>query len=284
MDLKDYAAARTALRAALDAGYTQNDVAILLADAHIKDGQQAAGLKVLEDAATKAGAAVPADWLRYGVAVAYKAKLPDEASWFSNSLTIYYPTTENWSLAIAVVRDLRGYAGQDQIDLLRLMERTKSFQEERDFVDYIQAADPRRLPGEALKIVNEGLAAGKLNPADQFVTDAKSQASGRIAADKASLPGLEKDARAANATAATATAAGDAYLSYDNAASAEAMYAIALGKPGVDTTRVLLRMGIAQADQGKWADAQASFAKVTDARSPIAQLWSAYAQGKAAGK
>ena len=135
------------------------------------------------------------------------------------------------------------------------MERTKSFLEERDYVDYIQAADPRRLPGEALKIVNEGLAAGKLNPADQFVTDAKAQASGRIAADKASLPGLEKDARAANATAATAQAAGDAYLSYDNAAQAEAMYALALGKPGVDTTRVLLRMGIAQADQGKWADA-----------------------------
>lgn len=284
MDLKDYPTARTALKAALDAGYTENDVAILLADAHIKDNQQAAGLKVLKDASIAAGAAVPADWLRYGVAVSYKAKLADDASWFSNTLTAYHPSTENWSLAIAVVRDLRGFAGQDQIDLLRLMERTKSFLEERDYVDYIQAADPRRLPGEALKIVNEGLAAGKLNPADQFVTDAKAQASGRIAADKASLPGLEKDARAANATAATAQAAGDAYLSYDNAAQAEAMYALALGKPGVDTTRVLLRMGIAQADQGKWADAEASFAKVTDARVPIAQLWTSYVKNKAAGK
>jgi hypothetical protein len=284
MDLKDYPAARTALKAAVDAGYTQNDAAILLADAHIKDGQQAAGLKVLQDASTRAGASVPAEWLRYGVAIAYKAKLPNEASWFSNTLTNYHPNTENWSLSIAVVRDLRGFAGQDQIDLLRLMERTKSFQEERDYVDYIQAADPRRLPGEALKIINQGLAAGKLNPADQFVTDAKAQASGRIGPDKASLAGLEKDARAANATAATASAAGDAYLSYDDAAKAEAMYVIALTKPGVDTTRVQLRMGIAQADQGKWADAEASFAKVTDARAPIAQLWTSYVKNKAAGK
>lgn len=284
MDLKDYPAARIALKAALDGGSTDSDVNVLLADAHIKDNQQAAGLQVLKDASAKAGAAVPAEWLRYGVAIAYKAKLPDDASWFANVLTTYHGNTENWSLSLAVVRDLRGYAGQDQIDLLRLMERTKSFVEERDYVDYIQAADPRRLPGEALKIINQGLAAGKLNPADQFVTDAKTQAAGRIAADKASLAAMQKDARAANATAATAAAAGDAYLSYDDAATAEAMYAIALTKPGVDATRVQLRMGIAQADQGKWADAEASFAKVTDARAPIAQLWTSYVKNKAAGK
>lgn len=284
MDLKDYPAARTALKASLDGGSADPDISVLLADAYIKDNQQAAGLQVLKDASTKAGAAVPAEWLRYGVAVAYRSKLVDDASWFANVLTTHHGTTENWSLSLAVVRDLRGYAGQDQIDLLRLMERTKSFVEERDYVDYIQAADPRRLPGEALKIINQGLAAGKLNPADQFVTDAKAQATGRIAADKASLAALQKDARAPNATAATAAAAGDAYLSYDDAATAEAMYAIALGKPGVDTTRVQLRMGIAQADQGKWADAEANFAKVTDARAPIAQLWTSYVKNKAAGK
>lgn len=284
MDMKDYPAARLALKSALDGGSADPDVSVLLADAYIKDNQQAAGLQVLKDASAKAGAAVPAEWLRYGVAVAYKSKLADDASWFANMLTTYHGNTENWSLSLAVVRDLRSYAGQDQIDLLRLMDRTKSFLEERDYVDYIQAADPRRLPGEALKIINQGLAAGKLNPADQFVTDAKTQAAGRIAADKASLAGLEKDARAANATAATAAAAGDAYLSYDEPAKAEAMYAIALAKPGVDATRVQLRMGIAQADQGKWADAEASFAKVTDARGPIAQLWTSYVKNKAAGK
>ena len=164
------------------------------------------------------------------------------------------------------------------------MERTKSFLEERDYVEYIQSADPKRLPGEALKIINEGLAAGKLRANDAFVIDSKSQAMGRIAADKASLPVLERDARAAGATAATASSAGDAFLSYDMPVKAEAMYQIALTKPGVDTTRVLIRLGIAQVDQAKYADAQANFAKVTDARAPIAQLWSAYAKNKIAGK
>jgi Flp pilus assembly protein TadD len=97
------------------------------------------------------------------------------------------------------------------------------------------------------------------------------------------LPGLERDARAGNATAATVSGAGDAFLSYGDAAKAEALYTIALGKAGVDSPRVLTRLGIAQVDQGKAAEAQATFAKVQGPRKPIAQLWSAYAASKAGG-
>jgi hypothetical protein len=60
------------------------------------------------------------------------------------------------------------------------------------------------------------------------------------------------------------------------------MYQIALTKPGVDAPRVLTRLGIAQTDLGKTAEAQANFAKVTGIRAPIAALWAAYAKGKAA--
>ena len=284
MELKDYAAARTSLKAAINGGYTEGNLQVKLADSYIRDNQPAAGLKLLQEAVVKAGPAAPEDWMRYGVAVSYRAKLPQDAATFASELVGNYPTTENWSLAIAVVRDLFKFQGQDQIDLLRLMERTKSFLEERDYVEYIQSADPKRLPGEALKIINQGLAAGKLRANDAFVIDSKAQANGRIGADKASLPTLERDARAAAATAATASSAGDAFLSYDQPAKAEEMYKIALTKSGVDTTRVLIRLGIAQMDQGKYAEAQANFAKVTDARMPIAQLWSAYAKNKLAGK
>jgi hypothetical protein len=114
-----------------------------------------------------------------------------------------------------------------------------------------------------------------------FVNEAKTSASSRIAADKASLAGLEREARAGAAPAATVMAAGDAFLSYDDPAKAEAMYLLALNKPGVDLPRTLTRLGIAQADLGKYAEAQANFAKVDGVRAQIAQLWSAYAKGKA---
>jgi hypothetical protein len=280
-DLRDYAGARTAFQAAIAGGYSENGIEGLLADAYINDNQSGEGLKILQAAVAKQGDAAPEDWLRRGVVVAYKAKLANEAAGFGAKLVAGYPTNDNWALTVAVLRDLNKFQNQEQIDLLRLMERTKSFAETRDYVEYIQAADPRRSPGEVLKIVNLGLASGKLNASDVFVSEAKTSASGRVAADKASLAGLEREARAGAASAATVMAAGDAFLSYDDPAKAEAMYLLALNKPGVDLPRVMTRLGIAQTDLGKYAEAQATFAKVDGARAQIAQMWSAYAKGKA---
>lgn len=281
-DMRDFAGARTAFQTAIAGGYTDGGIDGLLADAYINDNQPAEGLKILDAAVTKRGAAAPDDWIRKGIVVAYKSKLPQQAIGFSSSLVEYYPTKDNWALAIAVVRDMSQFQNQEQLDLMRLMDRTNSWSEARDYFEYIQAADPRRLPGEALKIVDLGIASGKLSTSDVSVSDARTMASSRVAADKASLAGLDRDARAANATAATAMASGDGWLSYGEAAKAEAMYQIALSKPGADAPRLLTRLGIAQADLGKSAEAQATFAKVTGVRAPIAALWSAYAKSKAA--
>ncbi|MBN8502783.1 MAG: hypothetical protein J0M19_16820 [Sphingomonadales bacterium] len=281
-DLKEYPAARTSLQAAIAGGYTESGVDGLLADAYINDNMPAEGLKVLSDAVDKRGAAAPEDWLKKGIVVAYRNKMPDQAISFSRRLVQGHPTQDNWALAISVTRDMSKFQNQESIDLMRLMDRTKSWSEARDYFEYIQAADPRRLPKEALKIVNLGIASGKLSAADPSVADAKSIAAGRIAADEASLAGLDRDARAPSATAATVMAAGDAFLSYDNAVKAEELYTIALTKAGVDTPRVLTRLGIAQVDQGKYAQAQDTFGKVTGVRQPIAQLWAAYAKSKAA--
>lgn len=280
-DMRDFAGARTAFSSAIAGGYTENGVEALLADAYINDNQPGEGLRILQAAVSKPGVTAPEDWLRRGVVTAYKARLTDYANVFSGQLVNSYPTTENWALAVSVVRDLGKFQQQEQIDLLRLMERTKSYSEARDYVEYVQSADPRRLPGEALKIINAGIASGKLDPKDPFVNDAKTMATARVPADKASLVGLERDARAASATAATAMAGGDAFLSYDDSAKAAELYQIALTKPGVDAPRILTRLGIAQTDLGRFAEAQATFAKVDGVRKPIAALWSAYASNKA---
>lgn len=281
-DSRDYAGARAAFQAAIAGGYTEGGIDGLLADSYFNDNQVAEGLKVLNAAIAKRGAAAPEDWIRKGIVVSYKAKLAPEAVAFSNKLVEGYPNKENWALAIAVIRDMSQFQNQEQLDLMRLMDRTASWSEARDYFEYIQAADPRRLPAEALKVIDLGIASGKLQASDVSVSDARNIASGRIAADKASLVGLERDARAASGSAATAMAGGDAYLSYGDAAKAEALYQIALSKPGVDAPRVLTRLGIAQTDLGKTAEAQATFAKVTGLRAPIAALWSAYAKRKAA--
>lgn len=285
-DQKDYATARTALGAAVQAGFHENDADALLAEAYLSDNQVPQGLTMLKQAIDTRNATpnkAPAGWYRRGLGAAYKAQLVDKAAEFAMGLVSNYPTADNWAGAITVVREIGKYPPQETLDLMRLMDRTKSYAEERDYIEYIQAADARRLPGEVIRVLDTGKASGKLRANDPFVVEARTIASGRLAADRSSLPTLERDARAANASAVTTASAADAFLSYGEAAKAEALYTIALNKPGAEKDRVLTRLGIAQLDQGNSAGAQASFAKVQGPRRNIAQLWSIYAAQKAGG-
>lgn len=285
--LKDYTGAQTALQAAIAGGYRDNDAEALLAQAYITGGKPAEGLAVLRKAVEEkqaAGAVAPENWFRVATASAYRAKQLDQAAFFSTGLVRSYPSTQNWALAIAVLRDTARYQAQESLDLMRLMNRTGSYSEARDYVDHIQVADARRFPGEVIKVIEAGTASGKLPASDPFVSEARTIANGRIAADRASLPALERDARAANATPVTIAAAADTFLSYGDAAKAADLYTVALAKPGGDVPRLQTRLGIAQADKGDYAGAQATFAKVTGPRQPLAQLWGIYAAQKAAGK
>ncbi len=283
----DYPGAIAGFEAAIAAGYTENQVQVMLADAYLKNHQIDKGLPALQhaiDVQKASGQPVPISWYRSGVVAAYNAKLVDPTLSFGAGLIQQEPTKQNWALLLEVVQRVASYPAQEALDLLRLMGRTQSYAQKEDYLEYIQAADARRLPGEVLDVIAAGEASGMLSAGDPSVSEAKTIASGRVTADRASVPSLLRDARAAGATAATATAAGDAALSYGQAADALATYKIALDKPGVDTARVLTRMGIAQIDTRDYAGAQATFAKITGPRAPLGKLWSIYAAQKAAGK
>lgn len=285
-DAKDYVGARTAFTNAVANGYTDNDVQALLAETYFATNELPKGIELLSSAiAAKkaAGAVPPKEWYIRGLSVAYKAKTYDQAFAFGAGLVEAYPSTDNWADAIGLARTAGRFQAQETLDLMRLMDATGSYRDTSDYAEYLQAADARRAPAEVLKILDEGVKSGKLSAGDVFVNENRTIAQSRLAADKASLPALEKDASAASASTATVMAAGDAFLSYDQSAKAEGFFQAALGKPGVDTDRALTRLAIAQFKQGKFADAQANFNKVGGVRKPIAQLWSILAGQKAKG-
>lgn len=276
---QDWATARRRAEQAAAAGYT-GDAELLVAETYFAQDQVPQGLDALDKAIARkvaAGQPIPEAWLKRGIAQAYRAKLEPQAMKYGGMYAQYYPSTTSWGDAIAIQRNFRNYDGQELLDIMRLAARANALRNERDYVDYITAVDARRLPGETQRIIDAGIAAGKLKANDIFVTEARGIAAGRVKADLADLPGLERDARASASTSATAMAAGDAFLSYNQPAKAEEFYKLALTRPGVDTPRVLTRLGIAQLDQGKFAEAQATFAKVEGARQAIAQLWAIYA-------
>lgn len=283
---KDWATARARLQAAADTGNSTNDPQAIIAETYFSQEMYQEGLQYLADEINKrvaAGKEVDPVWLKRGLTVAYNNQFAESAGAFARMNAKMFPARDSWGDAIAIERNFNDFDSQETLDLLRLASRTGSMRSERDYVDYIEAADARRLPGEVATVVDQGVAAGLINTSDVFVAESLSTAKSRLKADQADLPALESDARKAGSTAVTAAAAGDAFLSYGKPAQAEEMYTIALGKPGADMPRTLTRLGIAQVDQGKVEEAKATFAKVTGNREPIAKLWTVYAEQKASG-
>lgn len=285
---KDWPTATDALTKAVTANIAEDAAAEMLADSYAEQGKNAEALTALKlavDTRKAANGTVPESWYKRANLIAYKGKLGPQAIEWSTLLVEANPNPMNWLGAGQLTREFGSFTKEESLDLGRLFLRTGALNNdkqyvEREFVEYIESADPRRLPGETLKIAELGLSKGALRSNDMFVTDAITQAKGRIPADKASLPGLERDAKA-SPNGKTAMAAADAFLSYDDPAKAEEFYQIALTKGSIDKDRALTRLGIAQTDLNKFADAKASFAQVTGIRAPLAKLWSVYAADKA---
>jgi len=279
---KDYAGAATYLKAAKDAGYTDpnNQLDAVLADAYKRSGNAQAALQMTQqeiDAAKANGKAPSETALRTALQQSYDAKQLDKSTEYAAMLGQYYPGA--WNVALAVVRQLASLPRDQNLDLMRLMFVTNAMADKRDYLEYLENVDPRAYPGEALKVINDGVSKGKLTEAD--IGPDKSNTSARVASDKASLPATANDAMKANASVGTVTGAGDVFLSYDDPAKAETFYTKAMGMPGADASKVALRLGMAQAMQGKYAEAETTLAKVTGTRAPVAKMWIAYAKSKA---
>lgn len=279
--LNDYASSAKYLKAAKDAGFVDStgQLDVVLADAYKRSNNPEAALQMAKDeiAAAKAKGIAPSEEsLRSALQQTYNAKQLAPSAELAAQLGRYYPAA--WNTSIAVVRQLSALPREQNVDLMRLMFATGAMKDKNDYFEYLDNLDPRAYPGEALKVINDGLAKGKLTTADTSADKASTTA--RIPSDKASLPATERDANKPGATAATVTGAGDVFLSYDQPAKAEGFYAKALGMSGADANKVALRLGIAQVQQGKFAEAQTSFGKVAGTRASVATLWSAYAASK----
>jgi len=254
---------------------------LLLAESNFKLNQIPAGLNYIQqaiDLSAARGTKAPQDWYARAASFAYKANLPAETAKWTLAQLKAYPSPENWRSALYIFRDANekgkgAMETQINLDLLRLMQASKSLASERDYYEYASAAQERGLPGEAKMIIEEGRALNKLPKTNQTINELYTLANSRIAADKASLPGAEtKAASAPNGRLAASTA--DAYFGYGEYAKAAALYRTALQKGDVDADQVNTRLGIALARSGDAAGARDAFSKVAGSpRAGLAQFW-----------
>ncbi len=275
----DYEAARDQFTKAAAAGYDKTDLVPIIADTYFQKEDYASGLRYLKGKLNElnaAGQKPPQDWIRRGLAASYNNDLSSEAVEFAAMYAQYYPSTENWREAINIHRNILLLENPELLDLMRLGDMTGALNSERDYFEYVDAADVLRLPGEVKRILDKGIAEGVINGSGQRISETLKSANSRIAADKADLADLEGEARSA-ATASLARSTADAYLGYEMGDKAEALYEIALTKGDGNASLIYTRLGIAQLMQGKVEAAKASFAKAEGNRAAIAKLWTVFA-------
>ncbi len=274
----DLAAADAAFSQEYQANPTDTDNAILLAQTKVREKQPQAALPIV-DTAIKANKAankpVPEDWYRRALSIAYDAKMPAETARFGIGLVTDYPTTDTWRTGVQTYRDTAVLDQQGDLDALRLMRAAGALAGERDYYEYANLANDKGYPGEAKAVIDEGMSSNMVSPQvknSKALTELKNVAGPKVAADKASLPALEKSARAAP-DGKKALLTGDAYLGYGMYPQAADLFRLAIQKGGVDANVANLRLGEALAHAGQKDAAVQAFGQVTGKTQPLAQYW-----------
>lgn len=279
---KDYANARTYLQQA--ATLTPNDPAIpaTMAEVYVQEKNYAEALNSIDKAMKLRAAAgeAPTDTNAFrGLAIAANNGLNDQAALWAVRVLESRPRPEYRTEAYKVLSALSRYTKDEELDLLRLMYRADALSMPQQYSAYLEQADARRRPAEVKALVEKGIAAGILKPSGSLAADELGIAKTRY---DTVLKELNADAASASGMAALNIA--DTYLGYRKSAEAETLYRKAAGSlTGAEKDRALTGLGIALADQGKYADAKAAFEQITTGnRSQLARLWIAYVNNQSA--
>lgn len=281
---KNYPKTEAALTKALANGSTEANAPAILADAQSRNGKPAEAVATLQsviDAKAAAGQPVPADWFARGADMASRAKLTPAFVKITTSWLAAYPDAQNWHDTIFIYRQLVASSGETDLDLLRFSRAVGALPlaAQSNYVDYALAVY-LRYPQEAVSVLNEGVANGKLVPAqNQNTREILALSQPKLGPDKASIPSTIAGATGAKGTFKSAMTAGDLVYGYKDFAKAAEMYKLALTKPGANVEQANFRLGLALAQAGDKAGAQAAFNAVTTGPyAPLAsfgKVWAA---------
>jgi len=278
-NMKDYAAARGYLNQAAVLLPNDPQVPTIIAESYVQDGNYAQALAMLSkaiDMKTAAGQPTEDSAFR-GLAIAANNGLNDQAADWALKVLQSNPTKQEYRAeAYKVFAALSTFTKDEELDLLRLMYRDNGLSIRQQYMAYLQGADARRRPAEIQAVIEQGMANGLLS-GSALANDELKIAKGRY---DQTLKELGADAKNPG-SGSEAMAIADVYLGYGKGAEAEALYTKAIEMNVAEKAAALTGLGIAQADQGKYAAANATFGQIaTGNRAKLATLWIAYVNGK----
>ncbi len=262
--LGDYNEAITQLKLAREAGRTDLNATLMLADAYLRRNKISDAQPLLDQAfvlEAQGGRPLPPGWYDKAISVAYASGKWDRVSNLYQQRLALYPGAENWRTALVNSLAAPGGDPQAQLDLYRLEAATGALASERDFQAYAKLASDRGYDAEAKAVIEAGRRSGDLSPTEPVTTALMKTITPKVVKELAALPANVAKAKTAS-TGGAAASAGDIYLSTAQYAQAAEQYRLALSKGGVDVPRVTTRLGIALARSGDLAGAKTVLAGV----------------------
>ena len=275
--LKDYAKTITYMEMAKAAGMNSADLLIIEGHSRLSIDDMS-GFETMRGAVSAkrvAGETPPEQWLRLGAAAAERMKNDAELIYWTREWVKYYPTQENWRLALGIFTDRTEMPQDVAIDMFRLRRKTETLVSEADYFDYLESMSINSvilLPREALDTIDEGIAAGVISADTTFVKEARADATEGLADDEKTGATREKTAVASNNGSSILSVA-DVALNYGNFARAIELYDLAAAA-GANTNLTNMRKGIALYEMGNMDGAKSAFGAVTGTpHKDIAGYW-----------
>ncbi len=243
----------------------------------------------LVSATEKAGQKPKEDWLKIMYGVSYKLggssnTLDKTTLNVVEKLLRYYPNETYWSAMLSGLKNQQGTTDGFRFQLDRLMLSVGTLKDPNEFIEMAQLANNFGFPGEAQSVIEAGYAKGVIGAGAGKEREDRLKASITKLAetDKASLPALDKKARAA-ATGQDDVTLGEAYMGYGQYPQAIEALERGLKKGGVKKPdQAQIALGISYLRGGQGEKARSAFKQVpADAElGRIASLWSLHAAAK----
>lgn len=282
-EAKNYPKAEQAYANAIASGPVADDVYARLADAQFRDGKVAEAVNTLQkviNTQAAAGKSVPTDWYARGADMASRAKAAPQFVDITSAWLAAYPIKQNWHDSIMIYRQLANPSGDADLDLLRLLRGSGAMPlaAASAYTDYAIAVY-LKFPNEAVSVLKEGIAAGKLNPTtSQNTREILSISEPKIAADRNAVKGAVAASQGAKATYQSVLGNADLSYGFGDYKQAADLYALAASKPGANADVVNLRAGASLIQAGDKEGGKAALAKVQGGvQKVIARYWSVLA-------
>lgn len=189
--------------------------------------------------------------------------------------------SDAWRQLVDVTLGIKGIRDLDALYLFRLKVVAGAMTQSDDYTTLGGVAAQLGYPTEAVTVMQQGISSGKLTSGQAGETLIKAR---KDAAQDERLLGSIAAAAEKSKTGEQDVKLGEDYWGYGRYADAEAAARRAVAKGGLkDPAEGPLLIGIAEVAQGKYDEAQQTFAQInnTPAKTKVAHMWSLYAQAKA---